>query len=323
MPPRGSRSRPAERVTAYTLAPARKPSARSSPAPPRLAPPSRHPPVDPTHSAPGTERPRKGGKSPGARPEKSKLPSSECNRAERDRGALGECTLARVDGVPSRGASVHAFQHLARELEARGGPVHLQAASRRAARDEIRRARVTEGLAARAGARVPSVKIERDDVRSLGEIAIENAVEGCVRETFGAAVTLIQAERAGDADVRSAMKRSARGETRHAELSWAGARRIEPQRDRDGRRPAIAALMRDACHEPDQSLTERRGVPAASQARAVLDDLKATLNWRPSASSRGGTSPRFAGGRSGLSARSRPRGCSSTSATVRATVRNA
>jgi len=119
-------------------------------------------------------------------------------------------------------------------------------------------------------------------------MAVENAVEGCVRETFGAAVAMIQAERAGDMQVRLAMKRIARDETRHAELSWAVAAWLEPQLDADARRrvheareQAIAALMNDAAHDPDQSLTDRLGVPNASQARAVLAGLKATL-WSDS-----------------------------------------
>jgi hypothetical protein len=181
-------------------------------------------------------------------------------------------------------ASVHAFEHLACELEAHRAPARLSRAARRAARDEIRHARVVGALAQREGGRVPEVRTELREVRSLEEIATENAIEGCVRETFGAAVAMIQAERAGDAHVRSTMKRIARDETRHAELSWAVARWIEPRLGSDGRRrvreareQAIAALASDAAHEPDAGLTERLGVPSALQARSVLTDLKATL----------------------------------------------
>jgi hypothetical protein len=181
-------------------------------------------------------------------------------------------------------ASVDAFQRLARELAAHGAPRRLIMASLRAARDEIRHARVTGSFAARAGAAVPECRVPTGEVRSLGAIALENAVEGCVRETFGAAVAMIQAERAGDVQVRRAMKRIARDETRHAELSWAVARWIEPQLDADTRHrvreaqaKAVAALVGEAGHEPDARLTERLGVPDASQARAVLAELEAAL----------------------------------------------
>ena len=53
-------------------------------------------------------------------------------------------------------------------------------------------------------------------MRELEAIAIENAVEGCVRESFGALLATWQAKTAGDARVRAAMKRIARDETRHA-----------------------------------------------------------------------------------------------------------
>jgi hypothetical protein len=128
-------------------------------------------------------------------------------------------------------------------------------------------------------------------MRSLEEMAVENVVEGCVRETFGAAVAMIQAQCAGDADMRRAMKRIARVETRHAELSWAVARWLEPQLDAEARSrvrqaqaKAVAALVRDARHEPDARLTERLGLPGASQASAVLAELQATLWSEPMAS---------------------------------------
>lgn len=189
-------------------------------------------------------------------------------------------------------ASVGAFERLTLELEAHGAPNHFSAASRRAARDEARHARVTKELAERAGATVPRVEVEPGEARSLEYMAIENAVEGCVRETFGAGVAMIQADRATDMNVRRAMKRIARDETRHAELSWAVARWLEPQLDAAARRrvreaqaKAVAALIRDAAREPDASLTELLGVPTASQARTLLAHLKATLWSEPMAPS--------------------------------------
>jgi hypothetical protein len=181
-------------------------------------------------------------------------------------------------------ASVDAFERLTRELEAHRAPARLRAASRRAARDEVRHARVMKKLARRAGGHVPAVHLEARHVRSLEEMAVENAVEGCVRETFGAAVAMIQAERAGDARVRRAMRRIAGDETRHAELSWAVGQWIDARLDAAARRrvheartSAVEALFRQAAREPDASLTGPLGVPSASQARAALDVLAATL----------------------------------------------
>lgn len=52
---------------------------------------------------------------------------------------------------------------------------------------------ITRRLAARYGATAPRPRVERAPVRSLEDIAVENAVEGCVRETFGALVGAWQA----------------------------------------------------------------------------------------------------------------------------------
>jgi hypothetical protein len=185
-------------------------------------------------------------------------------------------------------ASVHAFEHLAFELEAHGAPTRLSRAARRAARDEVRHARVVAALAENEGGVVPEVREEWREVRSLEDMALENTIEGCVRETFGAAIAMIQAARARDAHVRRAMKSIARDETRHAELSWAVARWLMPKLDvasrhrvHEAQEKAIAALVHDAAQEPDQSLTEKLGVPSAPQALAVLADLKAAL-WSDS-----------------------------------------
>ncbi len=204
--------------------------------------------------------------------------------------AQGPSSTARLLAATAylEAASVHAFEHLALELEAHGAPTRLSRAARRAARDEVRHARVIAALAEHEGGVVPEVREQWREVRSLEDMALENAVEGCVRETFGAAIATIQAARAGDAKVRRAMNGIARDETRHAELSWAVARWLSPKLDvaarhrvHEAQDQAIAALARDAAHEPDPSLTEKLGVPSAPQALAVLADLKAAL-WSDS-----------------------------------------
>ncbi len=218
---------------------------------------------------------------PGCRPGSGRRPEGLAyERCEGpDEGARFLAELAHHEA-----ASVDAFERLTSELEAHRAPARLRTASRRAARDEVRHTRWMKKLALCAGARVPPVRIEPARVRSLEEVAVENAVEGCVRETFGAAVALIQAERAGDARVRRAMRRIARDETRHAELSWAVARWIDARLDaaarlrvREARAGAVEALAHEVAREPDASLTGPLGVPSASQARALLDGLQATL----------------------------------------------
>jgi hypothetical protein len=115
-------------------------------------------------------------------------------------------------------ASVGAFRRLARELRAHGAPERLVAAAKASARDEIRHARLMARLAKKHGARVPRVVIERMGNRDLESIARENAIEGCVGETFGAALAVWQSEHEKNGDIRDAMRAIA------ADAAWAETR---------------------------------------------------------------------------------------------------
>lgn len=128
-------------------------------------------------------------------------------------------TLARHAALEAE--SVVAFGQLERELRAHGAPTALLAAVRRAARDESRHARQIGALARRYGRTPEPANARLVPIRSLKEIALDNAVEGCVGETIGAAIGLYQAEHAQDAVVAATMRKVARDEVRHAALSWA------------------------------------------------------------------------------------------------------
>jgi hypothetical protein len=181
-------------------------------------------------------------------------------------------------------ASVQAFIRLARELEAHGAPLALQRAAERAALDEVRHARVTKALAENEGGCVPAVRAARQRHRSLEAIAIDNAVEGCVRETFGAAVAAMQAARAGDAAVRTAMGPIARDEANHASLSWRLAAWLDTKLDVDARgrvenarSRAVDDLAREIAVEPAERDRHALGLPNASTRHAVLNALRASL----------------------------------------------
>jgi hypothetical protein len=93
-------------------------------------------------------------------------------------------------------------------------------AAERSAREERRHARVMTRLARNHGAPVPALRVRAARARSLEAFARENAIEGCVKETYGAALALHQAQHAHDPNVRAAMQRIAFDEARHAELAW-------------------------------------------------------------------------------------------------------
>jgi hypothetical protein len=183
-------------------------------------------------------------------------------------------------------ASVPAFERLARELAAHGAPERLKRAASRAARDEERHARVMKALAEKAGARVPQPRVRKARVRSLEAIARENAVEGCVHETFGAAVATAQSMTASDACVRAAMRSIVQDELRHADLAWAVAQwlhsRLEPAaraRVARARCRAARALLRQVSREVHPDLATYLGIPRARHARAIARDLAESL-WK-------------------------------------------
>jgi hypothetical protein len=140
-------------------------------------------------------------------------------------------------------ASVHAFLRLERELELHGAPTELIERARVCARDEARHARMMRQLARERGARVPRVAVTDVGVRTLERIALENAVEGCVGETYGALYAAWQSTHETDADIARAMRAIAPDELRHAALGWAVAAWIEPLLTDDERTRVEAARL--------------------------------------------------------------------------------
>ena len=180
-------------------------------------------------------------------------------------------------------ASIHAFSTLADELAALGAPASLQRAARLAARDEERHTRAMTALAERRGVRARVPRARPKKIRALVAVAIENAVEGCVHETFGAALAAFQAERAADADVRRAMRAIARDEARHAVLAadiarWAD-RRLDSReraRVRAARERAVRALSRSLTLAQPLDLAPL-GMPSPLEAAAIARALREHL----------------------------------------------
>lgn len=177
-------------------------------------------------------------------------------------------------------AAVPAFERLVSELTAHGAPRALIAAAKRAARDEVRHARAVAKLARRFGGVVPPVVVEELPIRSLEEIARENATEGCVRETFGALVATYQARAARDEQIAKVMRGIARDETRHAQLSWDVAAWALSQLDGGARARidvavanAVAELRRDLITPACREAIELAGFPDRERALAMLDRL--------------------------------------------------
>ena len=182
-------------------------------------------------------------------------------------------------------ASVHAFARLARELAALGAPAQFIARAVQAGLDELQHTHVTGELARRFGAEPLAARIAPPGERSSVAMAIENAVEGCVRETYGALLAHHQAQSAHDPYVRAAMSQIAEDETRHAQLSWEIAHWLEPRLPQAARRAirtARAAALAQLAAELSSGFTlgERRAIgwPTPELAALMLERLGVSLD---------------------------------------------
>jgi hypothetical protein len=199
-------------------------------------------------------------------------------------GATSETARFFAEVARLEASAVHAFRSLARELEAHGAPEDLVRDALESAEDEVRHARAMGALAERFGATPADAVVSPTPVRSLFEIALDNATEGQVRETYGALVGTHQAMAARDAEVATAMRLVAEDETRHAALSWRIAEWIEPRLSetertalRIARARAVLALRDEAHLAHADELEHAAGLPDTRRALALLDHLASTI----------------------------------------------
>ena len=101
-------------------------------------------------------------------------------------------------------ASVHAFLALHRELAQHGAPWELLAAVLLAAADETRHAATVAALARAHGGPILPPALTPIPPRDLLTIAVENAVAGCVHETWAGLCATHQARHARDPAIRAA-----------------------------------------------------------------------------------------------------------------------
>jgi hypothetical protein len=180
-------------------------------------------------------------------------------------------------------ASINAFRMLRDELHLHGAPKRLVRAAGRAARDETRHARATAALARRFGANPVQARVAPHTPKSLEAMAIDNAAEGCVRETFGALLATWQARTASNPLVRAAMARIARDETRHAALSWSVARWLDTRLSSESRRRVEIARQHavrdvlDNANGPSAGFADAAGLPGAEVAAQLAQEMQRAL----------------------------------------------
>lgn len=212
-------------------------------------------------------------------------------------GRMFEGYVDRPEGCDLRGyllraerqeaAAVHAFARLVGELVHFGAPEALVQAARRGVDDERRHARLfaaalarldaTEGCATALDEAAPPAAWTP---RSLFEVLLENALEGCANETYAALVATHQAEGAAPADLRPLFAAIAADEREHAALSfdlhrWGREKLSAPERE------ALDAALLGALARMRGARPSRVGVllgePDPSLAAAAFDRVVAAL----------------------------------------------
>jgi hypothetical protein len=178
------------------------------------------------------------------------------------------------------GASVHAFERLAAELTVHAAPAHLVNAARRAADDERRHARSMEALARRFDVEPTWPEGPQLPARTLLDMACENVAEGCVRETYGAVLGLMSANRAADPEVRATMRPIAEEECQHADLSWRVAAWTATRLDDAGQKAVSRAMAEAAANllsEGGDEAPAVAGMPSVAERRRVAQMLQDAL----------------------------------------------
>ncbi len=196
-------------------------------------------------------------------------------------GALG---LHFAQSAHLEAASILAFLRLREELAHHGADAALCDAALASAMDEVLHTDVSTRLARRFGAEPPRPEVAERAPRPFMAMVLDNAVEGCTRETFGALVAHHQAAHAQDDEVRGALARIAEDETRHAELSWeierwAWSRLSDAERAQvhAARRQAIAELREELARPVAPELVTHAGMPTPPVAQALLASLEREL----------------------------------------------
>lgn len=208
---------------------------------------------------------------------------------DRERSCSPGAILGRylAEAAELEAESVPAFARLARALAAHDAPADLVRAARVATVEEARHWKRTRELARRHGGRPVKPPAARATFASLEDLAVDNVVEGCVRETYGAMVAAHQAAEAVDPDVRRLMTEIAVDELGHAALSWKidawACGRLGPgfqARRREAATTAAGELIAASGLPVADELQARAGLPAPVTARALLAATCA-LVWAP------------------------------------------
>ena len=194
--------------------------------------------------------------------------------------AIGPFHRHLMDIALLEALSVGAFAQLARDLREHA-PRFLPRAFR-AQEDERRHARRARAVLRELGGsprRVPRVALV---ARGLTDAALDNAVEGCVHETFGAIVASIQARRAQHPAIRRFFASIAPDELEHAALSWDVHDELWPRLTPEAHAKITASRLR-ALSQIDEMpslpalVRAQVGAPSLEERRALVKMMRTSL----------------------------------------------
>lgn len=199
--------------------------------------------------------------------------AADCDDARSEVGAY------LAEGARLEAAAVFAFELMARELTAHGAPAALVERCWAAAADEQRHTRLTCEAARRYGFEPILPEPHVRPLPSLWQLALENTVEGCVRETWGALSAALQARTARDPQLAELYAAIAPDELAHAELSWDIQAWLSAQ---TGAAPTLHALAELARAEllaeqidPNSGVAALAGAPNCELACELIRQLAA------------------------------------------------
>jgi hypothetical protein len=205
-------------------------------------------------------------------------------------GYIGALTKAREVGdyfarlAELEEASVEAYRLLATELTEVDAPATFIRTARRSAKDKERQAGLIASLARRFGGLPVTPEILETTGRSLEVVAIHNAAEGCIRETYASLVAAMQAERAEDKVIRAAMLTIARDEAEQSTFAWNIGAWLEMQLSTEARaryataaRAAVKDLRAEAYTPYPEAMRKIAGLPSVRDALALIDHLDKSM----------------------------------------------
>jgi hypothetical protein len=179
-------------------------------------------------------------------------------------------------------SSVAAFLQLRSELDLHNAPKELLERCSVAANEEVHHARMMAKMAKDCGNELPTLDFGELPHRSLFDLVLDNAIEGCIFESYSALKAHFQAQNAIDSGIRAIMKVIATDETKHAQLAWDIHQYLmsllsstEQQQIRIAQQQALKQLITQAGQENSQSCASEFGYPPSKLAETFAQQLNA------------------------------------------------